>query len=105
METFKLKKYDGTHYEITGKALTPVMNPYHETFVCDASVIQLASGEKVLYVSARPIYYMANKCDDVRRIYRDAQNLSAAQIAELTGRDASKDILAALGISNVEVIA
>jgi hypothetical protein len=105
MEKFKLPKFDGTYYLVTGTARTEVFNSYHKGMLTDASVIELASGEMLLYVNARPVYPMANKCEDVRRIYRNAQAMSTEQIAQVTGRDVSQRILDALGIDNFEVIA
>jgi len=106
METFKLPRAGGTYYEITGTALTEVHRRDPVGAIRHDMVIQLASGEKVLYIYSRPAYPMANKHAGVMLVYRNAQNMTAEEIASARGSDSNNaEIFNALGTVTLEVIA
>jgi len=108
-ETFTLPKLDGTTYKVIGKALTPVYPwPYDSTtsVPCAHSVIELQTGEKVLYIYSRPEYRHANKHVPVQEVIRRAHTYPAHEISKVTGygRELTA-VYKALGISTAEIIA
>lgn len=109
MQTFTLPKHDGTNYTVKGTALTKVFHP-KDAYLCggyprDVSVIQLASGEKILYVRSAAIP-RSNSRRDVKEIYRNAQDFTAQRVCELVGSPHNNnELFNALGIALVEEIA
>jgi hypothetical protein len=110
IETFTLPKHDGTKYSITGTAVTQVMQSegylkspfYPEAY----SVIRLASGELVLYVSKKPIP-RSNNYASVETLFRNAQNMTAEEVVRAAGvylGTATHPVMEALNMPVVEEI-
>ena len=108
METFNLPKAGGGFYQVTGKPLTPVYRDAGRGVLANlygACVIQLASGEKLLYVKER-LRPHSNRYDRVCEMYRNAQNMSAADVSAAVGSPYNNGgLFDALGTDLIEVIA
>jgi len=104
MTKFTLPKNDGTEYEVHGTAITPVfMDDKKPRRFC---VIQLASGEKVLYIHSRAIPG-TNDRKPVMRLWRDAQNMTAEEVFAEVGAYmgyVTHPVIEALGLTTTEVI-
>ena len=104
MQTYSLPKSDGTKYAITGEALTDVYCN-DTTSPMPYSVIQLASGEKVLYVNSVPVEH-SNNSRAINTLYRNAQDFTAGELHNrIQTTNYHHSAFKALGIALEEVIA